>query len=79
MKNQLIAADNRLKCKKIEVQICLKSKMKYTWNCQKIVKTSTLMNKIALQVESREFANLSAYAETKINKQIIKSKNAKKL
>ena len=30
MKNQLIAVDDRLKYKKIEIQICLKVKMKYT-------------------------------------------------
>ena len=47
MKNQLIAIDDRLKYKKIEVQICLKSKVKYTWNCQEVVKTNILMNKIA--------------------------------
>ena len=48
MKNQLIAADDRLKCKEIEIQVCLKSKVKYTWNCQEVVKISTLINKIAL-------------------------------
>ena len=47
MKNQLIAVDDQLKCEKIKVQICSKSKVKYTWNCQKVVKISTLMNKIA--------------------------------
>ena len=47
MKNQLIAVDDRLKCKKIKVQICSKLKMKYIWNCQKVIKTSTLMNKTA--------------------------------
>ena len=37
------------------------------------------MNKIAFRIKSYEFANLSTYAETKINKQTIKSKNNKKL
>ena len=30
MKNQWIAVDDRLKYKKIKIQICLKSKVKYT-------------------------------------------------
>ena len=30
MKNQLIAVDNQLKYKKIKIQICSESKMKYT-------------------------------------------------
>ena len=30
MKNQLIAADDRLKYKKIKIQICSKSKVKHT-------------------------------------------------
>ena len=59
----MIAVDDRLKCEKIEIQIYLKSKMKYTWNCQEIVKTSMLMNKIAFQIELCEFASLSTYAE----------------
>ena len=63
MKNQLIAAGDRFKCEEIEVQICSKSKVKYTWSCQEVVKTSTLMNRIAFQVELCEFASLSAYAE----------------
>ena len=47
MKNQLIAIDDQLKYKEIKVQICSRSKVKYTWNYQKVVKINTLMNKIA--------------------------------
>ena len=65
MKNQLIAVGDRFKCKKIKIQICSKSKVKYTWNCQKIVKINMLMNKTAFQIESREFASLSAYTKQK--------------
>ena len=66
MKNQLIAVDDRLKYKKIKVQIYSELKMKYTWNCQEIIKISTLMNKTAFQVKSCEFANLLIYAEQKL-------------
>ena len=64
----MIAVGDRLKCKKVKIKICLKLKVKYTWNCQEVVKISTLMNKTAFQIELYEFANLSTYAEIKINK-----------
>ena len=59
----MIAVDDRLKCKEIEIQIYSESKVKYTWNYQKIVKTNALMNKTAFQVKSRKFANLLTYAK----------------
>ena len=47
MKNELIAIDDRFKCKEIKVQICSKSKINHIKNYQEVIKTNTLMNKTA--------------------------------